>query len=249
MDTKASKKILSETREIYNRIAPSFSDTRSKWWRGFGDFARYVQAGDKVIDIGCGNGRMAEIFTGKGISYWGVDASEKLIAIAKKRFKDYSGVRFMVGDILEADDWHLSEDEKNDFDLALMLAILHHLPGRIYQLQALENAGRRLKPGGRLVVSNWNLFQYKQFRRYWRQILNYRFKAGQYGVWSLKDAFIPWKLKDNWQMRYVHSFSKGELKGLLVAAGFEIEDIFYEHRGQRTDFWGGSNLMAIALKK
>lgn len=249
MDKKVREKILRETRQIYNRIAPDFSNTRSKWWRGFGNLAKHVQAGDKVIDIGCGNGRMAELFMDSRVSYWGVDGSDNLIAIARERFKDYSWAKFIVGDILAVDNWNFPEADKNNFNLALIVAVLHHIPGRDYQLQALKNTGRLLKPGGRLIISNWNLFQKKQFRLYWRYMFNYKLKIGQYGSWSIKDALIPWKLKNDWQMRYVHSFSKRELKRLLIDAGFSIEDIFYEHRGRRTNFFSGSNLVAIAIKK
>lgn len=253
MNISQKEKILRETREIYNRIAPDFANTRNKWWRAFGDFQKYVKAGDRVLDLGCGNGRLATLFENSQTDYLGLDNSEELIKIARERFKGRKNFQFEVGDILEIENWKpvVSKAEPaviGTYDLVLFIAVLHHLPSRALRQQALKNIYQALKPGGRLVVSNWNLFQKEQFKRYWRHLFDYRTKS-RYRVWGLRDAFIPWKLKNNWQRRYIHTFSQREIKRLLTAAGFFAEDVFYEHKGVRTSFWRGSNLVAIARKK
>ncbi len=243
---KNTQLILQQTKDIYNRIAPDFSNTRFRWWHGFGDFAKYVRPGDRVIDIGCGNGRMAEVFFGSKVEYLGIDNSAGLIEIARERFKDLPWANFEVGDLLDEN----FGTEKGSYNLALMIAVLHHIPGRKLQLTALRNIWRILKPDGRLIMYNWNLFEKKQLGLYWKYIFNYKLKVGQYGVWSARDAFVPWKLKDNWQMRYVHSFSKRELKHLLNDAGFIIDYISYERvKGGSASFWHGQNLVVIARKK
>jgi tRNA (uracil-5-)-methyltransferase TRM9 len=284
MKQTSTKNILAQTRDIYNAIAPDFSDTRGRWWRGFGSFNRYTKPGDKVLDLGCGNGRMAEIFADSKISYLGIDNSEELIKIARERFKDQSWVKFEVGDIL-GDSWvpvrrlaerPESQVERNDgskrdsstspvatgfarndngseqFDMVLLIAVLHHVPTRKLRLRVLENVYDSLKPGGRLVISNWNLWQavgdHKNFR-YYKRLFNYYIKISR-GVWGLSDAFVPWKPLTGENLRYVHSFRKGEMKRLLNRAGFDIDWIKYEAKnGQATDIWRGDNLLAVAIKK
>lgn len=245
MKQASTKKILAQTRDIYNAIAPDFSDTRGRWWRGFGSFNRYAKPGDKILDLGCGNGRMAEIFADSQVSYLGVDNSEELIKIARERFKEQPWAKFEVGDAL-------AFNRPEQFDMVLMIAVLHHVPTRKLRLKVLENVYDSLKPGGRLVMSNWNLWQvsgdHKKFR-YYKRLFNYYIKISR-GVWGLSDAFVPWKPLTGENLRYVHSFRQGEMKRLLGQAGFDIDWVKYEAKnGQATDIWRGDNLLAVAIKK
>ncbi|MBI5766138.1 class I SAM-dependent methyltransferase [Candidatus Falkowbacteria bacterium] len=235
-------RILHQTRETYNRIASDFSDTRSKWWPGFGNFAKYAKPGDKVLDLGCGNGRMATIFAEANISYLGFDNSLALIKIARDRFKEIAGVRFEMGDIINL------ELKEKDFNLVFLIAVLHHLPTKELRLKVLKDIYNLMAQGGRLVIYNWNLWSLGRRGNYWRYLFDFADKI-KLGVWGLKDAFVPWKLRGDWQPRYVHSFFKGELKKLLQQAGFAIEDIYYESRGMKSNFFRGRNLVAVALKK
>lgn len=245
MKSEKTQKILEQTKEIYNAIAPDFSDTRGKWWQGFGGFNQYVEPSDKVLDLGCGNGRMAEIFADSQIEYLGVDNSEELIKIAKQRFADKSWIRFGVADALTI-------DYQDQFDLVLMMAVLHHVPTKELRLRALKNVYNSLKPGGRLVISNWNLWQVfgdrKKFR-YWRYLWDYKEKTKR-GVWGVSDAFVPWKPLAGDNLRYVHSFRKREMKRLLKGVGFEVEKIDFENKqGERASIITGCNLLAVAVKK
>lgn len=240
--------ILHQTRDIYNAIAGDFSGTRGKWWKGFGDFNKYVKPGDHVLDLGCGNGRMAGIFLDPPVSYLGLDNSEELIKIARKRFENNPEIRFETEDVL---DLHL---EKGKYSLVLLLAVLHHIPSKELRLKVLRDVFSCLKPGGRLVLSSWNLWQVRgsfNFRfRYWKHLFNFKEKRKR-GVWSLNDAFVPWKAnlpKGSWHLRYVHSFIKGETKRLLGKAGFEIEEIGYKKKGEKANILTGDLLLAVARK-
>jgi SAM-dependent methyltransferase len=249
MKQENTEKILAQTRDIYNAIASDFSDTRGKWWQGFGSFNKYVQPGDRVLDLGCGNGRMAEIFADSQIEYLGIDNSEELIKIAKARFADKPWANFMVGDALSITPG-LTRNDK--YDLVLLIAVLHHIPTRTLRLQVLKNIYNSLQPGGRLVTSNWNLWQVsgeKKKFRYWRYLFNYREKI-KCGIWGLSDALVPWKPMKEDNLRYVHSFLSGELKRLLKQAGFKIEKIgFEDQKGNKATIFTGVNSLAVAVKK
>ena len=247
MNKESAKRILKETPEIYNQIAEDFSDTRGKWWQGFGDFAKYVKDGGKVLDVGCGNGRMAQIFAGKKIEYLGLDNSKELIQIAQERYASQPDYKFAVADALAL------ELPEAGFDLILMIAVLHHIPTRQGRQKIINDLYRALKPGGHVVISNWNLFKIggrKKFR-YFPYLFDWRFKASR-GVRGLADAFVPWKAdlpKADWQARYIHSFGRREMARLMKSAGFKIEsNYFYSKSRGRTNIFSGDNLLTIAKK-
>ena len=249
MDQRITNKILQQTRDIYNKIAPDFSNTRGHWWKGMGSFNKYVQPGDQVLDLGCGNGRMAEIFLESKIDYLGLDNSTELIKIAQQRYPGHSNFRFTVGDVTRL------QLPDNQYSLVLLIAVLHHIPTQRLRLKILSDIYQTLKPGGRLVISNWNLWQvwgsFNYKFRYYKYLFNYRQKIKN-SVWCLSDAFVPWKAslpRDQWQMRYVHSFGKKEMIRLLEQAGFMVEDMAYEARDRRATIFGGDHLLAIAVKK
>ncbi|MFA5029135.1 MAG: class I SAM-dependent methyltransferase [Patescibacteria group bacterium] len=287
MKQQRINKILQQTRDVYNKIALDFSDTRGHWWKGMGSFNKYVRPGDRVLDLGCGNGRMAEIFEGSQIEYLGIDNSEELIKIARGRFKNKSWVRFRVGDVLQLSSRGADGDvgvssniegggiatslaeprrtvaslPRNDslFDLVLLIAVLHHLPTKELRLKVLENIFQSLRPGGRLVMLNWNLWQvfgsFDYKFRYWKYLFNWSEKIKR-GVWGFSDAFVPWKMRagqklaeQDWQLRYVHSFTIRETKKLLRQAGFVVEGITYEKRDKRVGVLSGDHSLAVAIKK
>lgn len=230
MNKEATTKILHETQDIYNRIAPDFSDTRGKWWQPPIGLTDQLHDGMKVLDLGCGNGRFAELFRGRDIEYLGVDNSEELIKICRERFTGEKNIRFEVVDVIEYGSNGTRRDvacNVSTFDLVLMIAVLHHIPTKELRLQVLKNIYDSLAPGGKLIMRNWNLFNRKTAKRYYKRLLDFPYKISR-GIWSFKDAFIPWKGTGKQQLRYVHSFTKGEMQELLRAAGFRDINSYYE---------------------
>lgn len=241
MNADISQRILRQTKEVYNRIAADFSRTRSKWWWDPGDFKRYFRPGDRVLDLGCGNGRLAEIFSAP-VNYLGIDNSQKLIKIAKARFKNRPDLKFKLGDLV---DLKLGNER---FDLVLLIAVLHHIPTKKLRLKILRDIHRLLNPGGRLVISTWNLWRGDYFKKYFLSAYNWRQKI-RCRSWSLRDFLVPWKASGEPHWRYVHVFTQGELKSLLIKAGFKIEKIGYETvDGKMASVLKGHNLVAVANK-
>jgi len=128
MDKDYAKKILEETRENYNIISQDFSRTRNKFWEEMGFISKYVNDNEKVLDLGCGNGRLYELFQDKTIDYCGVDFSEKLIDIAKKRYPQF---KFQVADALNL------PFPADYFDKVFSIAVLHHIPSKELRLKFL----------------------------------------------------------------------------------------------------------------
>jgi len=248
MKREIVNRILAETPRIYDKIAADFSHSRPSSWEGFSDFVHYAKDGDNILDLGCGNGRMVQLFEKLKIYYLGLDNSRELIGIAREKYKDKPNYKFEVADAL---DLRLKADS---FDLVLMIAALHHIPTREHRLKILKDLYAALKPGGRIVVSNWNLWKIggRKMFRYYPYLLDFSGKARR-GVYGLTDAFVPWKAnlrQSEWQPRYVHSFGKREMKSLLKEAGFALDYVSYakKNKGQAT-ILSGDNLLAVAIKK
>lgn len=235
---KIRDKILKSTPDIYDEIAPSFHQTRKKPWPIMDLIKTYIEKSDSIIDLGCGSGRIGE-FISRDQNYLGIDNSKGLIEIAKKNYYTNNNINFQVSDIISV------KLPKNDFDLVLMIATIHHIPTKELRLQTIKNAVTALRPGGKIVITSWNLWQ----KKYRRHLFNYKLKLLKYKIISLNDAFIPWKTKNGERKRYIHSLTKRELKIMLKKAGLQVDSIFYEYQGEKASLFTGRNLVAIATKK
>lgn len=242
MNQKTARKILEQTKAGYNQIAENFSVTRIWPWKVMEDFFSYLKSGNKILDIGCGNGRLYEAIKDRNIEYVGVDNSEQLIKKAKERFKIQDGkFEFVMADVLKL------SFQKEEFEIAFMMAVLPHIPSQDLQLKALESVYHVLKPGGYLFITCWNLWQPKIF---WKNFKNRIKNLDLYHGLGCHDFVITWKnsRREILSQRFYHAFTKKELKNLLEKAGFKVEQIYFEFKGGKSNWLKGFNLVVIAKK-
>lgn len=73
------------TKESYQSTAEDFASNVQNLApiESIEKFAELLPPNSNILDIGCGSGRDAKIFSEKGFSVTGIDFSEKMIAIAK----------------------------------------------------------------------------------------------------------------------------------------------------------------------
>ncbi|MCL1929556.1 class I SAM-dependent methyltransferase [Candidatus Saccharibacteria bacterium] len=72
--------------QTYDKIASSYSKRNYEhFWIDEFDYYKSIIDGKKVVDLGCGAGRDAEVFVKNGFDHTGVDASSGMLKIAKKR--------------------------------------------------------------------------------------------------------------------------------------------------------------------
>jgi tRNA (uracil-5-)-methyltransferase TRM9 len=203
MNLEQANKILEENRNTYNKIYDEFSKTRNYIWPELKGLEEYINLCGKVLDLGCGNGRLYEMFAGKNIDYVGVDFSENLIERAKEKYGDY----FRVANILSL------PFSDQYFDSVWSIAALHHIPSNELRKRALSEIKRVLRPNGMVIATCWNLYQPRFFKLLLKSFLS-------------KDLFIPF----GQEKRYYHAFTRRELKKLFEAAGFKIEELGFLKR-------------------
>jgi len=210
MDENASKNILDSVKEAYAKIASEFDATRKTLWPGFKEFQKYIGEGRRVLDVGCGNGRLSLLVENKKAEYIGTDNNPEFLKIAKKNFPERE---FVLGDMLSL------PFDKESFDVVFCVAAFHHLPDTDTRQKALSEMARVMKPGGRIIITSW-LFFHGKYVRYWMKNIFLKF-AGKSHL-GFGDAMIPW---GGGPLRYYHLFSRRELRKLFQSQDLEIEDM------------------------
>ena len=235
MNKNYAQKILEETKQNYNLIAGRFSSTRQFVWKDLEPLLDYTASGDNVLDVGCGNGRFYDVLKLKNIKYAGIDNSEELIKIAKTKFPD---ANFSVADILKI------PFSDNYFDKVYCIAVLHHIPSDQLRIEALKELRRILKPGGVLILTVWNLWQTRT--DWWQVYKNIILKLIGKTQLDPKDILVPWKNQVGQVLaqRYIHAFTKRELKNIAIKAGLKIKEIGVTYRPELKD----NNIYLIAEK-
>jgi tRNA (uracil-5-)-methyltransferase TRM9 len=202
--------LLQKTKEDYNRAAEVFSRQRPVSWPEMRFlFDDYLSAGDRMLDLGCGNGRFFEIVREKRIDYYGVDPSEKLIGLAKEKYPEG---KFQVADGLNL------PFSDNYFDKVYCIAVLHHIPSNQGRCQFVSEARRVLKKDGLFIATCWNLWSsWKKTNQILKSAL---LKILGRSKMDFKDILQPFSgIKDC----YFHCFTKKELEKLVKKAGFKIK--------------------------
>ena len=187
----------------YDTFAQDFSQTRSHPWPEFELFIPQIKPHSRLLDLGCGNGRLRQALTkdivGEG-DYFGFDISEKMLEIARSRypkdpfFKGNFGVSLPFG--------------SDNFDWVVGMASFHHLLDPKKQQKALSEIYRVLKPGGHVFLTTWVLPQKYFWRNFW---------TGR--VFS-RNWIIPFGKEKH--PRTYRNLTHKNLETLIEKAGFEV---------------------------
>ncbi|OQS01355.1 alkylated DNA repair protein alkB 8 [Achlya hypogyna] len=208
---------------FYEKVAEHFSSTRHSPWPRIEEFVRALPEGTLLADIGkgCGNGKYMKCMPPSVSTCIGGDRSESLVKICKTH-----DLNVMVLDAL------VVPLRAGAFDVAISIAVLHHLSTLSHRLQAVKEVLRVLRVGGQGVIYAWAQEQTEDSRR--------TFDA------TSQDCMVPWNLdrryvKDDDEaaskapivvQRYCHMFkevSLGELDTLVRLCGnATITESYYD---------------------
>lgn len=230
MKKEVSDNLLNLVKANYQNIASNFDVTRKKEiWPEVRRLVAEVKKGAKVLDIGCGNGRLLETLKSRGVDYLGIDNSQELIKLAKQ---NYPQNRFIVGDLL-----NLGEISEGDFDYIFCLAVLPHIPGEDLRVKALRELKSKTVSGGKIIISAWNLWQATSGQKNFPWLIfsswiTSWFKANKL---DFGDLIFPWKNSQGQSLsdRYYHAFTSRELRRLVKRAGFGN----YELKKDKFNYW------------
>lgn len=159
MDEAVARKLVALNAEFYERFAGPFSASRAAPQPGYERLVPYIPAdGAAILDVGCGNGRFGRFVGARGIraDYTGVDFSKQLL----------SNAEILSGQFLQRD---LSLPDclagLGDFDLIVSLSTLQHIPGRANRERLLREMADHIRPGGRIILANWQFLGSPRQRR------------------------------------------------------------------------------------
>jgi ubiquinone/menaquinone biosynthesis C-methylase UbiE len=149
--------VSTERRPDFDARARSYEALRpadESWWA---TFEHLVELGDlrgrRVLDVGCGTGRLAAALRDRArAKVWGIDSSDEMVAVARESLPGQIRIRRGVAERLPfRDGW---------FDRVTM-ALVIHLLGRE---QAFAEARRVVGTDGRIAIST---FHPEHFESYW----------------------------------------------------------------------------------
>ena len=226
MDDETIHRLVRLNREFYASFSGEFSATRSGEHLNIEPFRKYLANDIRLLDAGCGNGRLALALerAGFALDYVGVDGSAELIALAEKNCAALQSIcaRFRVAD-LTMPRWSQTLQDAFLFDIIVSLAVLHHIPSFDLRVQVLREIHALLKQGVILVMSNWQFLNNERLRKKivpWKKL--------EIGDWKLEpnDYLLDWK-RGGVGYRYVHWIDENEASELASASGFQIVEQCY----------------------
>ncbi len=155
-------------------------------------FVEHINPGEKVLDIGCGNGALTYDVAEKveNVEVLGIDLSSGNIAVACEKY-GRQNINYIVADVLE--DGTLTV---NHFDVVILSNVLEHLPGRSI---FLSKVWAKVNPKRMLI-------RVPLFERDWRVPLK-------------KELGVEWRLDPTHETEYtIESWAQEiEEAGLTVA--------------------------------
>lgn len=215
MKKRTQEKLANIVSKNYSEIAEAFNLSRKKHiWPELKTISESVFPGAKVLDAGCGNGRLLEVLQDKDVKYFGFDASSELISLAKKNYPENNFSVMNIKDVGKL---------SKSYDFIFSIAVISHIPGRKERLKVLKLLSSKLSKEGKLVISIWDIYNQKKFKSIiWRSEIKRRllFNGLEKG-----DLIFHWKNDKGEKVsrRYYHAFDDEEIDYLLKYSGLELE--------------------------
>lgn len=223
MEPTIVEQLLRLNREFYERFGDAFAQTRGPQQPGLHKLASYLPVAGSLLDVGCGNGRLAHVVDLAGLSptYLGIDASESLLAAARAQAGE---LRHVQASFLRADVTQAGWDQLplRRFEGIALLAVLHHVPGWHTRCALMYTLRSLLADNGVLIVSTWQFLASDRLRR----------KIAPWPAIGLKpeqvdpgDYLLDWQ-RGGYGLRYCRLIDQEELTTLAHETGWTVQVMF-----------------------
>ncbi|MGC8779640.1 MAG: class I SAM-dependent methyltransferase [Anaerolineae bacterium] len=230
MNVETCAALLAINRRFYEQFAADFARTRRSRPAGFERILPHLRPAANVADLGCGNGRLLGFLAERGWRgrYLGVDSSAELLAIAAANAPRDPAIRsdFRRGELVTLDPATplplAGELGREEWDAVAVLAVLHHIPGRMHRLRLVAACAGLLRPGGVLVVSTWQFLAAARLRA---RILPWEAAGIQPEAVEPGDYLLAWGAGAAGQ-RYCAAIDEHALEELAATAGLTPEITF-----------------------
>jgi methionine biosynthesis protein MetW len=188
---------------------------------------RHAKGGERVMDIGCGEGDLLIQLNNSYNEVWGIDISELRIDRVRKKINQMDSIHVRQEDAnmkLEFPDHY--------FDTIIVIAVLEHV---FDPYEFIHECHRLLHPGGQLIIDVPNVAFFPN---------RLRLLVGLLPITSNQRG---------WDGGHLHYFTKSTLKKLIQDMGFEISTI--SHGGVFSNFrkiWGAflcGDIFIVGIKK
>ena len=120
---------------------------REKYARTLSVLAHHQRSYGRALEVGCSIGVFTAMLAPLCEEVLAVDVSEKALAVARERLRDFPHVRFEPRRLPE-------EMTGGPFDLIVASEVLYYWPGDV-MLAALRRFEEALAPGGALLAVHW----------------------------------------------------------------------------------------------
>lgn len=221
MQADVEEKLLAINREFYQTFADAFADSRSQPRPGTSELLSDVGPEQPVIDLGCGNGALADALYKRGHVgfYLGLDYSHGLLQRAQQDCR-HQNAEFHLADLAQPN-WADSVGNRR-FPWAFSLALLHHIPGAQRRQEWAGQLQQILTQDAQVGVSVWNF----PVEERWRQrVLPWTTVGLRPDQVEPGDALLDWR-RDGHGLRYVHHLNVDELQRLAQTAGCRVVQQF-----------------------
>jgi len=132
------------------------------------DAALDLNKGDRLLELGCGVGRIGRELAPKVAHWEGADISANMLKVARERLAEFPNVG-----LTELTRSNVRPLPDASFDKAYCVAVFIHMDKEDFCLY-LEDLARVLKPGGLLFFDTWNLAHRVGWRRFAVELKPYR---------------------------------------------------------------------------
>lgn len=208
-------------RTFYAELAEAFAASRGATEPGLMRMLAQMQPGARVLDLGCGQGRVAAMLPAH-CEYTGLDFSGEMLAIAERAANTGrlgSPPRFIVADLLDPA-WPALVAAP--YDWVILRAVLHHIPGAENRQAIVNRAADCLTPQGHMLLANWQFLEIERLRR---RLLPWDVVGLSPDDVEPGDYLLNWQ-REGYGIRYVHWIDEDETAILAAGAGLTIEMLY-----------------------